>query len=342
MHNKIAFIAIGQAGGNIGREFEKRGFQVLYINTSKEDLDTLKDAKHKYHIKGGEGCNKVRKKAKMLLSEDFDSIFEEIQQKLKAEMYFVVFSSGGGTGSGAGPMLIDLLLDEGKTVGAVTILPSKDDSLKAHINSYECFKELTAIEQMASCFIIDNDKTDKMTSNRVFADSFDRFVSIPEKFHSELGNIDTAEIMETLRTRGVAKVIARPQAGANYLDALKDNVFAQNEERAVKYITAVLPENAKMEDVIKEVGTPIDIFQTPGKSEFICCVAGLTYPQGRLNGIYDFVEQHKEDVLRNLSSSMKVQMKGDVNFVDDFETETVKSTDEGKPKSKRDLMKKYL
>lgn len=342
MRNKIAFIAIGQAGGNIGREFEKKGFQVLYLNTSKEDLETLKEAKHKYHIKGGEGCNKVRKKAKMLLSEDFESIFEEIQQKLHAEMYFVVFSSGGGTGSGAGPMLIDLLSDEGKTVGAVTILPSKSDSLKAHINSYECFKELTAIEQMASCFIIDNEVTDKMTSNRIFADSFDRFVNIPEKFHSELGNIDTAEIMETLRTRGVAKVIARPQVGANYLDALKDNVFAPNEERTVKYIAAVLPETAKMEDIVKEVGTPVDIFQTPGKSEFICCVAGLSYPQARLDGIYNFVEKNKDDVLKNLSSSSKIQMKSDVNFIDDFEKDTVKSTDDSKPKSKRDLMKKYL
>ena len=41
----------------------------------------------------------------------------------------VIFASGGGTGSGAGPMLIDLLTGEGKTVGAVTVIPAPDESV---------------------------------------------------------------------------------------------------------------------------------------------------------------------------------------------------------------------
>ena len=57
MKNKIAFVAVGQAGGNIGRLFEQKGFSVLYVNTSQEDLDTLDHAKFKHHITGGEGCN---------------------------------------------------------------------------------------------------------------------------------------------------------------------------------------------------------------------------------------------------------------------------------------------
>ena len=72
MKKKIAFIAIGQAGGNIGQLFEERGFSVLYLNTSEEDLSTLSGAKYKYHITGGEGCNKDRKKAKQLVIDDYD------------------------------------------------------------------------------------------------------------------------------------------------------------------------------------------------------------------------------------------------------------------------------
>ncbi len=41
-------MAIGQAGGNIGRLLEEKGFTVLFINTSKEDLDTLDNSKFKY------------------------------------------------------------------------------------------------------------------------------------------------------------------------------------------------------------------------------------------------------------------------------------------------------
>ena len=31
MRNKIAFVAVGQAGGNIGQLFEAKGYNVLYI-----------------------------------------------------------------------------------------------------------------------------------------------------------------------------------------------------------------------------------------------------------------------------------------------------------------------
>ena len=44
MKDKIAFIAVGQAGGNIGQLFESMGYTVLYINTSREDLETLENA----------------------------------------------------------------------------------------------------------------------------------------------------------------------------------------------------------------------------------------------------------------------------------------------------------
>lgn len=133
MKDKIGIIAVGQAGGNIGQLFEESGYSVLYLNTSQEDLDTLKNAKHKYHITGGEGCNKDRNKAKQLVIDDFDNIAEQIDEILKCEILFVVFAAGGGTGSGAGPMLMDLLLDgSSRFVGAVTVLPAQTESIKAH------------------------------------------------------------------------------------------------------------------------------------------------------------------------------------------------------------------
>ena len=78
MLDKIGFVAVGQAGGNIGRLFEARGFKVLYLNTSHEDLDTLKGVKYVHHIAGGEGCNKDRNKAKQLVIDDFENISREI------------------------------------------------------------------------------------------------------------------------------------------------------------------------------------------------------------------------------------------------------------------------
>ena len=343
MKNKLAFLAVGQAAGNIGRLFEQKDYSVIYVNTSQEDLDTLEKAKFKYHIPQGEGCNKDRRKAKQLVIDDFDNIAAEIESKLKAEILFVIFASGGGTGSGAGPMLMDLLIDEGKTVGAITILPAQKESIKSHINSYECFSELTEIAGTGSCFIIDNENGDKLELNSMFVDSFTAFLEIPEKHKSVRGNIDKAEIMETLKAHGMSVVIrSKGKESADIIQAIKRNALAPLEpDRAVKYITASLAGDVKMVDLEKAFGTPIDNFQTFNDEETICCLSGLTYPQARLDGVYNKVAENKELIKKNLAATRETELKNGINFLADMEP-IRKQTEGQKPQSKRDIMSKYL
>lgn len=343
MKKKISFVAVGQAAGNIGKLFEQKGYAVIYVNTSQEDLDTLKQAKFKYHIPQGEGCNKDRRKAKQLVIDDFDNIAAEIESKVKAEMIFVMFASGGGTGSGAGPMLIDLLIDEGKTVGAITIIPASDESPKSHMNSYECFSELTKISGTGSCFIIDNGNGEKLELNAVFADSLAAFLEIPEKHNSIKGNIDKAEIMETLKAHGVSVVVcSKGKESADVIQAVKESVLAPLEpDRVVKYITASLAGNVRMADLEKAFGTPLDNFQTFNDDETICCISGLTYPKARLDVVYNKVAENKEQIKKSLEATRETELKEDINFLDDMEPAR-KKAEPKKPQSKRDIMSKYL
>lgn len=343
MNKKISFISVGQAAGNVGCLLEKKGYSVIYINTSQEDLDTLENAKFKYHIPSGEGCNKDRHKAKQLVIDDFDNIAAEIESKAKSDMLFVIFASGGGTGSGAGPMLIDLLIDEGKNVGAITIIPAPDESVKAHINSYECFSELTEIQASGACFVIDNGTGEKLELNKLFVDSLTAFLEIPEKHKSIQGNIDKAEIIETLNSHGMALVAcSEGRESADVIQAVKDSVSAPMElDRTVKYITASLTGNARMMDLEKAFGTPVDTFQTFNEAETICCLSGLTYPISRLKTIYEKVEESKDLIKKNLEATRETGLKKGVNFLDDMES-SKKKTAEKKPRSKRDIMSKYL
>lgn len=342
MKNKISFVAVGQAGGNIGQLLEKKGYLVLYINTSQEDLDTLEDAKFKYHVPGGEGCNKDRRKAKQLIIDDFDNIAREIESKVKADMVFVIFASGGGTGSGAGPMLADLLTDEGLTVGVVTVIPAQEESVKSHMNSYECFSELTGIRQTAACFILDNGKGEKMELNSIFTDCFTAFLEIPEKHKSVKGNIDRAEIMEALKAHGMA-ILARDNdiESASLIQSLKDGIYAPMEpDRAVKYITASLAWNVQMVDLERAFGTPVDNFQTFNMEETLCCISGLSYPLARLEAIYDKVAENKELIKKNLAAARESGMKKGINFLDELDSPVKGETK--KPQTKRDIMSKYL
>lgn len=57
---KCGILAIGAGGGNVGTPFYQAGYPSLFVNSAKLDLDSLTevDEKYKYHIPGGEGCNK--------------------------------------------------------------------------------------------------------------------------------------------------------------------------------------------------------------------------------------------------------------------------------------------
>lgn len=337
MKDKIAFIAIGQAGGNIGQEFEKRGFSVLYINTSEEDLDTLDNAKFKYHIPKGEGCNKNRKKAKELVVNDYDRIAAEIDAKIKTKFIFTIFSSGGGTGSGAGPMLTDLLIGDGYSVGIITIIPSKNESIKAQINCHDCMAELTDIKDSAACFALDNDKADKMEINKVFAELFTDFISIPEKHKSKYGNIDKAEIVETLMAHGMS-VIFKAKDQTKIADDIRHGIYAPIEpDRTVKYIAA--SGDVNMDDLIKEFGTPVDYYQTKNEDDIILCASGMNYPVERIKEVDAKVKDNEETIKKNLASTMDVGIKGSINFLDNMESP--KPAKE-KAKSRRDILSKYL
>ena len=321
MKSSIGFIAVGQGGGNIGSLFEKLGYSVLFINTSNEDLSTLSEAKHTYHIKNGEGCNKDRDKAKDLIFEDFAAISEQIHQKLKEEYIYVIFSSGGGTGSGSSPMLIDLLIQHtDKKVGAITILPSRSEPLKAFINAYECFKEIEEIENTCATFVLDNSRGDKFSINKSFVDLLNAFIGIPKHRHVR-GNIDVAEVKELLSTRGAAIISKMGKNTSNtprLIKSFKEGIFAPPEaDRVIKYIGLSSSTQIDLEAVMLETGTCLDIFQGNNPDNTICIFCGLTLPYTALAEMRKKVEDDREAVTKSLAATKETKLSDGINFLAD-------------------------
>lgn len=345
MKKEIGFVAIGQAGGNVGRLFEKMGYTVLYINTSEEDLKTLPDAAHKYHLEGGDGCNKDRAKAKKLLAQNIDRVMKEVSGKVPQNLVFTIFSAGGGTGSGIGPMLTAILQqDMDKTAGAITILPDEKESVKAHVNAWDCVRELADIEEIGASFFIDNNTgKGRMKLNDIFVRLLDDFISIPEKKTSTLGNIDRAEIKEVLSTKGAA-VISRTSkqdtTTARVIENLRKGIFAEMDEvKAVKYM-AVLAAGSQaainLQALQAEFGTAYDIFQGFEAEQTICCLSGLRFPFSRMEKIKKKAIESQEDIV---NSFHVVNVNPMSEGLDLFAK--VKKP-EKKKGSSRDLLQKFL
>jgi len=337
MKERIGFVALGQCGANICSLLEKKGYQVLFMNTSEEDLE-VSAGKNRYKIKGVDGCNKDRMKSKQAVAGDFENIYNEIEKYITADFIYIVFGTGGGTGSGCSPLMADLLINSGKDVGLITVIPNNDESVKAQMNCYECFKELNDVEDLSSVFIIDNEKGNKFELNNVFVNTFDSFLNIPARHKSAKGNVDKAEIIETLRANGMAMVISGTE---DLIDNVDKNIYAPREEdEVIKYITISLSNGVEIKDLVAKTGSPFDTFTTYNDKKNICCLSGLNYPSTRLDEVYELVNKYRDSIKKNLS---KKKMDLDKEF-DFFGTETKSKKVETKKKglNKSDIFAKYM
>lgn len=347
MKKEIGFVAVGQAGGNIGSVLEEKGFNVLYLNTSEEDLATLDKAKHKYHIKGGEGCHKDRAVAKTLLAKDYDKILEEIENKVPEKIVFVLFSTGGGTGSGIGPVLVEILNDElGRKAGAVAVLPGQDETVKAFMNAYECMKELADVEQMAASFFIDNSSyANKFALNNTFANHFESLINVPEKCKDVKGNLDRAELKEMLCTKG-ATAICRISADKfngveKIINILRNHgLYAIAEDRVIKYVGVSSPKPLDMGALRKEFGSYLDYFQAYDSKEVMCVFSGLSFPFDKVLKMRERIEQEKAGIINNMQAVHTNPLKDDINFLAAGKPDV--KAPERKKRSCRDMLSKYM
>jgi hypothetical protein len=366
MNNDFGFLCVGQAAGNIGSLFEELGYNVLFINTSQEDLDLLKDAKHKYHVEGGEGCAKDRDKAKSLLANDVDTLVQLVRDKLPQKMIFAIFASGGGTGSGLSPFLLSILNDEfnndeynpEKRFSAITILPSDTEPLQPAINSYNCCKELLDIEGLGSIFFLDNNsRLDRFAINKAFVKGLHTILSIPEEHKSTKGNVDKAEIKKVLfETSGMASfVVTKRERGSapELINAMKDTIFAPvDTSGSVLYYVFSTTQEIDKQAIMTEFGEPLDTFSTYNDKENIMLMTGMQPPYNRMNGIAARVKNKTnkmENTLDNLldnklseSIGISTKPRRRKNVVEKIDSSTGEVVKKSSPKpNARDLLQQY-
>lgn len=332
MKEKIGFIAVGQAGGNIGKLLKTNGFDVVFLNSSKGDLDTLNiDKDKKYHISEGLGCAKDRKVAKQVAKNDFKNINDFIQKILNdKELYYILFSSGGGTGSGISPTLAKIYAQAlNKNVGIITILPSDKDTLQAQINSYECMKELVEIEDLCGFFILDNASNNNTEHiNKNFVNLFTKIFEY-KKYETSKGNIDESEILKLLKTRGMLNIATckNDETTKKLIENINNNIFAKPEKDGkIKYLGLSKGINFEENLFKSEVGKYLDKFENVNKDYTLAILSGLTMPFKRIKSINEKITAEKETII-NLSKVTETKL-GSISFLDEIEQTANKKVQE--------------
>lgn len=145
---KISVIGVGNTGNQVAALAKERGIEsVIAVNSSQKDLETVKDKIHTLLIGDTKGAGKDRNQAKEFIKKSIGTIIE--QKHLDSvcdgkDVVFIVTSTGGGTGSGMGPILHAVLSATYPKTHFILagVSPTISESLAAQQNSLEWLQEM--------------------------------------------------------------------------------------------------------------------------------------------------------------------------------------------------------
>lgn len=226
MDKKIVVIGIGNCGSQVadlaGKKYGEI-FDTICINTSDADLQQVTTNSIKLKIGESnevEGSGKNRLKMKQYLKDDIAKILknQEVKECMETKRYaFVVVSAAGGTGSGAGPVLVDLMqhmFPETNFI-LVGVLPQISASLMEQGNALEFLNELYDVLGDSTTYMIyDNESvagqppTVGLTSvNEEIVEDI-RVLTGIDNFRTPYESIDAADL-ESINTTPGRLLVAR-------------------------------------------------------------------------------------------------------------------------------------
>lgn len=234
---KILVIGVGGAGNNaVNRMVEENimGVEFIGINTDKQALQFCK-APTAMQI--GEKLTKgLGAGAKPEIGEKAaEESQEELSQAMKgADMVFVTAGMGGGTGTGAAPIVAESAKEQGiLTVGVVT-KPFAFEGRRRMMQAEKGIEELRS--KVDSLIIIPNDRLKHATEQKItFANAFEiaddvlrqAVLSISELI-GETGfiNLDFADVTAIMKDAGLAHMGVGRAAGKDKAEAAANMAIA--------------------------------------------------------------------------------------------------------------------
>ncbi|PZV99905.1 cell division protein FtsZ [Metamycoplasma auris] len=277
---KIKVIGVGGGGNNsiqgiLNTKID--GLEFIVANTDKQILDKFNK---EFTLQLGDnrgigaGANpEVGKKAAEHSSE-------EIKKKLKdANLVIITAGMGGGTGTGASPVIAKIAKEQGALVIAIVTTPFEFEGTKRNKVAQKGIEELK--KHVDSYIIISNDKLSKEYGEINFKDAFNVANNIVKQFiHTVISiiaipgliNLDLADLETLIKNAGETIVGIGNASGENaaktaIINAINSPILESNikgASKAIVYFSSSAKNSIKdFENAIKELknvaGQDIDI-----------------------------------------------------------------------------------
>jgi len=238
----IKVIGVGGGGGNAVTHMYKEGIHDVTFVLCNTDAQALNDSPVPYHLqlgKEGLGAGNKPEKAREAAQETIEQVRKLFDDGTK--MAFITAGMGGGTGTGAGPVIASVSKELGVlTVGIVTI-PFRFEGIK------KIDQALDGVEEMAkhvdALLVINNERLREIYPDLDIFDAFakaDDTLSVAAKSIAEIItvhgkiNLDFNDVKTVLKDGGVAIMSTGYGEGKNRVknaiaDALNSPLLNDND-----------------------------------------------------------------------------------------------------------------
>jgi len=236
----IKVIGVGGGGSNaVNHMFNKGivGVDFIVCNTDRQALD-ISPVPYKIQLGAqltdGRGAGMLPEVGMAAANENIDEIRELLSKNTK--MVFVTAGMGGGTGTGAAPVIAKVAKDLGiLTVGIVTI-PFNFEGKKRRIQAEEGLNKMR--ENVDTLLVINNERLREFGKDMSLTDAF-----------------SYADDILTVAARGIAEVIS--VTGVINVDFNDVNTVLKNSGHAIMGSASAEGENRALEAVTSALSSPL-------------------------------------------------------------------------------------
>jgi len=211
----IKVIGVGGGGGNAVNHMYKQGIRDVDFIICNTDAQALINSPIPVKIQlgpsltGGRGAGNKPELGKQAAIENIDDVKNVLQPSTK--MVFITAGMGGGTGTGAAPVIARLCREQGYLTVAIVTIPFRSEG-KRRIN--QAIDGIEEIEQYVdSLLVINNERIREMYGDFPISQAFakaDDVLAIAARGIAEIItvhgyiNVDFADVETVMRNSGVA------------------------------------------------------------------------------------------------------------------------------------------
>ncbi len=306
---KLLVVGVGGAGNNaVNRMIEKgiKGVDLKCVNTDNQQLQNCKTQTNIQigeKLTHGQGAGAQPQVGEKAAEESKDELLNAISGY---DMVFVTCGMGGGTGTGAAPVIAKLAKDAGALTVAVVSLPFTFEGKKRWTNAESGLSKL--VENVDTLLVVPNDNILKITTKKTgvkeafkMADEIlvQSVAGITDIITTEgLINVDFADVTTIMKNKGLAHIgIGEANGDSKCQDALEKAISSplldtsiegasdilvnyygtdlgmQEVEEATEILRNTVSEDA---NIIFGISEPIDGTQSDDKVKVIVIATGLT------------------------------------------------------------------